>query len=94
MADAFEPPEVIEVPITDVLDLHWFRPSEIGSLVPEYLQAAHDKGYRRVRIAHGKGTGALRKGVHKVLERHPLVERFELAGDRGSWGATIAWLKD
>jgi dsDNA-specific endonuclease/ATPase MutS2 len=32
--------------------------------------------------------------VHKILERDPRVERFELAGGtEGGWGATIAWLK-
>lgn len=89
----YEPPETVVVPITDVLDLHWFRPNEIGSLIPEYLTEALEAGFTRVRIVHGKGTGALRKGVHKVLERDPRVESFEMAGDRGAWGATIAHLR-
>jgi dsDNA-specific endonuclease/ATPase MutS2 len=92
--EPWEPPETIVVPITDVLDLHWFRPSEIGSLIPEYLTEALAAGFTRVRIVHGKGTGALRKGVHKVLERDPRVVRFELAGGRGGWGATVAWLRE
>lgn len=45
-------------------------------------------------IIHGKGTGKLRQGVHAFLERHPLVERFELAEQaEGGTGVTLAYLK-
>lgn len=45
-------------------------------------------------IIHGKGTGKLRQGVHAFLERHPLVERFELAQQaEGGTGVTLAYLK-
>jgi DNA mismatch repair protein MutS2 len=45
-------------------------------------------------IIHGKGTGKLREGVHAFLERHPLVERFELAKEaEGGAGVTLAYLK-
>ncbi len=45
-------------------------------------------------IIHGKGTGRLRQGVHEFLERHPLVERFELAEQaEGGAGVTVAYLK-
>ncbi|MBE9126737.1 MULTISPECIES: endonuclease MutS2 [unclassified Coleofasciculus] len=45
-------------------------------------------------IIHGKGTGRLRQGVHDFLERHPLVERFELAEQsEGGAGVTVAYLK-
>ena len=83
-----------ELPIDGTLDLHTFRPSEIGDLIPEYLLACSEKGLATVRIVHGKGTGALRKGVHAVLESEPLVERFALCGmTDGGWGATRVWLK-
>ena len=88
------PPEFIEVPITDELDLHDFRPSEVGSLLPEYFHACRERGFLVVRVVHGKGTGALRKGVHALLARLPEVERFESAGrGSGDWGATRVWLK-
>jgi DNA-nicking Smr family endonuclease len=45
-------------PIDGVLDLHEFRPQDTGSLVPEYLRACRAEGILRVRIVHGKGTGA------------------------------------
>ncbi|MEQ8976060.1 MAG: endonuclease MutS2 [Coleofasciculus sp. C1-SOL-03] len=45
-------------------------------------------------IIHGKGTGKLRAGVHEFLERHPLVDRFELAEQaEGGSGVTVAYIK-
>ena len=45
-------------------------------------------------IIHGKGTGRLRQGVHEFLERHPLVDRFELAEQaEGGAGVTVAYFK-
>ena len=45
-------------------------------------------------IVHGKGTGKLRQGVHEFLERHPLVDRFELAEQsEGGAGVTVAYFK-
>ena len=92
--DGQSEPDPVEFEITDELDLHTFRPSDVGELVPDYIELAAEKGYRRVRIVHGKGIGTLRTTVHKLLERDPRVQRFELAGgNAGGWGATIAWLK-
>ena len=86
--------EEVKLPITGELDLHTFRPSEIGELIPEYLEECRTKGIRSVRIIHGKGTGALREGVHAVLARDPGVERFSLCGPtEGGWGATRVWLR-
>ncbi len=91
----WEPPEVLVVPITDELDLHTFRPKEVGHVVRDWLPEAHAAGFRRVRIIHGKGRGSLRRTVHAELGKSDLVQRFELAGQgHGSWGATIAWLSD
>ncbi|HEY3491928.1 MAG TPA: Smr/MutS family protein, partial [Solirubrobacterales bacterium] len=49
--------EQIELPITDVLDLHSFRPAEVPDVVRDYLDAAYEKGFRDLRIIHGKGIG-------------------------------------
>ncbi|KRP37029.1 MAG: DNA mismatch repair protein MutS [Opitutaceae bacterium BACL24 MAG-120322-bin51] len=87
-------PDPIEFEISDELDLHTFRPSEVAELVPDYIELCLEKGITRVRIIHGKGIGTLRTTVHKILERDPRVDRFELAGaTEGGWGATIAWLQ-
>jgi len=81
-----------ELPIDGTLDLHTFHPRDVKSLVPEYLRACQEKGILDVRIIHGKGTGTLRRTVHATLERLPEVASFKLAGDRGSWGATLVRL--
>ena len=86
--------EPVELPINGELDLHTFRPSDLGDLIPDYIEACLEKEIYRIRIIHGKGIGTLRTTVHTLLKRDPRVERFELAGaTEGGWGATIAWLK-
>jgi cbb3-type cytochrome oxidase subunit 3 len=92
--DEEEVPEVVEIPIDGVLDLHLFKPKDLRTLVPDYLEECHRRDITAVRIIHGKGTGALRKSVHALLQRSPLVERFRLAGvEAGGWGATLVDLK-
>jgi dsDNA-specific endonuclease/ATPase MutS2 len=82
--------EPVEFPITDELDLHTFRPSDLGELIPAYLEAARAKGLREVRIIHGKGTGTLRTTVHTLLDRMPEHVAGYRLGDQtsGGWGAT------
>jgi DNA-nicking Smr family endonuclease len=83
----------VEVPIDGTLDLHTFRPEDIGELIPEYLAACQERGIHCVRIIHGKGTGALRNSVHAVLRRIPSVSSFGLADEAGGgWGATLVEL--
>ena len=81
--------EPIEVPIADVLDLHPFRPNEVPSVVREYLDAAYEKGIRRLRIIHGRGKGVQRKTVRTLLERDPrVVDYGDAPPEAGGWGAT------
>lgn len=83
-------PDVIELPLEDVLDLHSFPPGEIKSLVADYLQEAYEVGFPEVRIIHGKGIGVQREIVRSVASRDPHVASVHLASeDAGSWGATI-----
>jgi len=90
--DPTDPTDSIELPITDVLDLHSFRPAEVPDLVRDYLDAAYEQGLRHMRIIHGKGIGAQRQTVRTLLERDPRVEAFGDAPlEAGSWGAT--WVK-
>ncbi len=85
--------DTVELPIDGVLDLHTFRPSDVKDLLGDYITACLERNILRIRIIHGKGTGALRRTVHAVLGRHPSVSTFRLAGeDEGGWGATIAEL--
>ncbi len=84
----------VRIPIEDWIDLHTFSPKEIPSLLEEYLLECHKKGFKEVRIIHGKGKGVQRSIVHSFLQRSPLVEFFKTAPpETGSWGATIAILK-
>jgi len=91
-SDASDDP--VEFPIDGILDLHIFRPNEVKDLVPDYLQACREKGIFRVRIIHGKGTGALRRTVHSILDRIPWVTDYHFAEDHSSWGATIVRIED
>ena len=79
------------VPIEDSLDLHLFQPSDIASVVEEYVRAAHQAGLREVRLIHGRGTGVQRGIVQAVLEKEPLVESFDDAPE-SHLGATVAVL--
>ncbi|HEX4999451.1 MAG TPA: Smr/MutS family protein [Terriglobia bacterium] len=72
------------VPIEDSIDLHSFLPREIPIVVEEYLLQAQEKGLREVRIIHGRGVGVQRAIVHSILKRHPAVDQFKDASDRGS----------
>lgn len=84
----------VPLPITGELDLHTFRPQDLGELIPIYLTECRAHGIREVRIIHGKGTGTLRTTVHALLQRHPLVYAYRLGDERsGSWGATLVTLK-
>lgn len=85
--------EPTEYPINGILDLHAFAPGDVGDLVPEYLRVCREKGFRRVRIIHGKGTGTLRRRVHAILDKLDMVNGYELAGDQSGWGATIVHLQ-
>ena len=90
----WEQGEPLEVPIDGTLDLHTFQPREVEDLVPDYLEACREKGIFQARIVHGKGTGALRRTVHAILQRRPEVESYRLGGTGGgSWGATLVVLK-
>jgi len=75
---------VHEVPIEDSIDLHSFQPREIPVVVEEYLFQAVEKGFREVRIIHGRGIGVQREIVQKILRRHPSVQSFRDEQDRGS----------
>src|SRR5215213_8243025 len=75
--DPFDPfPEPVRLEIKDVFDLHSVAPREVRAVVEEYLREAHGRGFRSVRIIHGKGVGVQREVVRSVLARTPFVESF------------------
>ncbi|HVR88532.1 MAG TPA: endonuclease MutS2 [Candidatus Limnocylindria bacterium] len=75
------------------LDLRGARAEEALEELDRYLNSAAVAGYDRVRVVHGKGTGALRTAVREVLARHPLVrEHAPAAANEGGEGATVVTL--
>jgi dsDNA-specific endonuclease/ATPase MutS2 len=93
-ADVENPfPDPVEIEITDSLDLHAFSPKDVKAVTQAYLEEARKKGFRVVRIVHGKGVGVQREIVRKVLSETTFVSKFK-SGDEfsGGWGATIAEL--
>jgi DNA-nicking Smr family endonuclease len=86
--------EVVELPIDGVLDLHTFAPHEVKELVADYVDECAGRSIHDLRIVHGKGTGAMRRLVHTVLQRHELVVSFRLGDEHeGGWGATLVTLR-
>ena len=95
MSDLEDPfPEPVEIEITDSIDLHAFRPKDVKAVTQAYLEDARKKGFRIVRIIHGKGVGVQREIVRKVLSETEFVKGYR-SGDEfsGGWGATIAELE-
>ena len=92
--DPFNPfPEPVTLEIKDVFDLHSIPPRDVQRVVVEYLAQAHQSGFTRVRIIHGKGVGVQRETVRSVLAATPFVRHFEDAPpEAGGWGATVVYL--
>jgi DNA-nicking Smr family endonuclease len=79
------------VPIEDTIDLHAFAPRDVVAVVGDYLEAAHARGFREVRLIHGRGKGVQRGAVQRLLAGHPLVHRFWDAPE-SHLGATLVEL--
>ncbi|HEY1866580.1 MAG TPA: Smr/MutS family protein [Candidatus Acidoferrales bacterium] len=63
--------------------------------VDKFLDNAALAGKPQIRIIHGHGTGALRRGLADFFSTHPLVERIHAeADDRGGAAVTVVELKD
>jgi len=68
--------------------------NEAEQICGKFIDDAQLAGLKQILIIHGKGTGALRKGIHDFLRRNKSVENFNLADlDEGGAGATIINLK-
>jgi len=83
-----------QVPIEDSLDLHSFLPRDVPSVVSDYLDAARDRGFREVRLIHGRGRGVRRAEIRRLLAADPrIAEFFDAPPDRGGFGATVVRLR-
>jgi len=84
----------IDLPVTDTIDLHSFRPAEIRDVALSFLEAARETGLRHVRLIHGRGIGMQRENIRKLLTSLDWVESFHDADPSGGgWGATVVTLK-
>ena len=80
--------------VADEINVIGASVEEATERVDKFLDDAALAHLPRVRIIHGHGTGALRKGLSTFLSEHPLVQRhaFE-ADDRGGKAITVVDLR-
>lgn len=63
-------------------------------LLDKYLDDAYLSHLPSVRIVHGRGTGALKAGIHKYLKRQKNIKDFRLGEfGEGDSGVTIVTFK-
>jgi len=80
-------------PVPAELHLRGLRVDAAVYELDRYLDRAAVVRHERVRIVHGKGTGAVRSAVHERLKEHPLVKSFRLGEvGEGDAGVTVVEL--
>lgn len=63
-------------------------------VVDKFLDDCNLAKLKTVRIVHGKGTGKLRNGIHKLLDKNPNVKSYRLGTfGEGDIGVTVVELK-
>jgi DNA mismatch repair protein MutS2 len=79
---------------TDEINVIGSTVEEATERVDKFLDEAALANRQRVRVIHGHGTGALRKGLAQFLSSHPLVERVvSESDDRGGKAVTVVELR-
>jgi DNA mismatch repair protein MutS2 len=79
---------------TGELNVIGMRVEEATERLDKYLDEASLAHHTRVRIIHGHGTGALRKGIAEFLRGHPLVERSSFESEEhGGRAITVVDLR-
>ncbi len=74
--------------------MHSVPPRDVREMVEAYLDEAWQKGFRAIRIIHGRGIGVQRETVRAVLARTQFVVSYgDAPPEAGGWGATIATLR-
>jgi len=75
------------------IDIRGMTIEEAETALDKYLDDAVLSGLHEVLIIHGKGTGALRKGVKAYLQIHPSIKGIRIAElNEGGTGATAVRL--
>jgi DNA mismatch repair protein MutS2 len=81
------------MPVPTELHLRGLRVEAALYELEKYLDQAVVAGHPRVRIVHGKGTGAVRQAVHERLRESRLVKSFRLGeSGEGDTGVTVVEL--
>ncbi|MEZ2459152.1 endonuclease MutS2 [Salinicoccus roseus] len=81
-------------PVKRELDLRGERYEEAIQKLDRYLDQVILSNYNEVEIIHGKGTGALQKGVQQFLKSHSKVKSFRGGmPSEGGFGVTIVEMK-
>ena len=76
------------------IDIRGLMVNEAEVILGKFIDDSVMAGLSQVLIIHGKGTGALRKGIHEYLKRHRNVDNFNFADmSEGGTGATLVDLK-
>ena len=76
------------------LDIRGYNIDEAEIALDKYIDDAHIAHLQTFTVIHGKGTGALRSGVHSYLKRNKYIKSFKLgAYGEGDAGVTIVTLK-
>jgi DNA mismatch repair protein MutS2 len=83
-----------DVPATGELNVIGMRVEEATERLDKCLDEAALANQTRVRVIHGHGTGALRKGIAEFLRGHPLVESSSFESEEhGGRAITIVDLR-
>ena len=76
------------------LNIIGMRYEEAMIAVDKFIDNALVSNYSMVRIIHGMGTGALRKGVRKLLDKNKYVKSYQDGGpNEGGLGATLVYFE-
>jgi len=76
------------------LDIRGRKPEEADFEILKFIDDSYMTGQERIEILHGKGTGALKKTVKDILDKHENVKNYYFAPvEFGGEGITIVELK-
>ena len=78
---------------SDEIDIRGYRVDEALAAVDKFIDEAIISGLKQVYVIHGKGTGALRKAIHQLLENHKKVKnKGHAEWNLGDTGMTVVEL--
>ena len=80
--------------VQPTIDIRGVNVQEGEDILNKYLDDVILCGLTRILVIHGKGTGALKKGIRNFLQNHSCVEKIEIAElNEGGDGATVVFMK-